>query len=386
MTGLSTVELSLRIGQGFPTAAPAYLMRALRRVEVTQQDSAPCGFQLTFLTEIASAGSVFDIVADPLLVPFNRVVLRAAVNGVPVTLMDGFITHQQFAPGNGPDDSQFVVTGEDISVVMDLVDYSREFPAMPDAATVAEVLAPWLALGIAPSIIPSPTSLVPIDYVPQQAETDRALLQRLAQANGNVFYISPTDVLFVNEAYWGPPPRFTPPTAVIDVAVGAASTADSFSAQYNALAPETFFGESTETLIEPYEPIPIATFASTRFPPLAAVPALTQNPLFSRHTLWRDDQLDPVRAVLTAQSRTNVSTDEVVSVNCSFAPARLGTVVSAPGVVGVRGTGQSYDGLYYLKSATHQISLLADTGWDYTQQLAMTREGTGTTTPVLKAS
>ena len=238
MTALSTVELSLRIGQGFPTAAPAYLMRALRRVEVTQQDSAPCGFQLTFLTEIASAGSVFDIVADPLLVPFNRVVLRAAVNGVPVTLMDGFITHQQFAAGNGPDDSQFVVTGEDISVVMDLVDYSREFPAMPDVATVAEVLAPWLVLGIAPTIIPSPTSLVPIDYVPQQAETDRALLQRLAQANGNVFYISPTDVLFVNEAYWGPPPRFTPPTAVIDVAVGAASTADSFSAQYNALAPE----------------------------------------------------------------------------------------------------------------------------------------------------
>ena len=57
-----------------------------------------------------------------------------------------------------------------------------------------------------------------------------------------------------------------------------------------------------------------------------------------------------------------MSTDEVVTVNCSFAPARLGTVVSAPGVVGVRGTGQAYDGLYYLKSATHQISLLADDG------------------------
>jgi hypothetical protein len=356
------------------------MTRALRKVEVTQQDAAPCGFQLTFLAEIASAGSVFEIVADPLLAPFNRVLLRVSAGGLPTTLIDGFITHHQYIPGTASDDSQFVVTGEDISVMMDLVDYSREFPAMPDAATVDVVLAPWLALGLIPSVIPSPTSLVPVDYVPQQAETDRALLQRLAQANGNVFYIKPTDVAYVNEAYWGPPPRFMPPSAVIDVAVGAANTADSFSAQYNALAPQTFFGESTETLIEPYEPVPIATFDSTRFPPLAAQPALTANPLFSRHILWRDDQLDPVRAILQAQSQTDVSTDEVVTVSCSFHPAVLGTVVNAPGVVGVRGTGQSYDGLYYLKSATHQISLLADTGWDYTQQLTLTREGVGTTT------
>lgn len=379
------IELGVRIGQGFPGPAPAYLMRALRKIEVTQQDSAPCGFQLTFLAEIASAGSVFQIVADPLLSPFNRVLLRVAVGGVATTLIDGFITHHQYVPSNGPDDSQFVVTGEDLSVMMDLVDYSREFPAMPDAAMVELVLAPWLALGIVPSVIPSATSLVPVDYVPQQAETDRALLHRLAQANGNVFYVSPTGVPYVNTAYWGPPPRFMPPSAVIDVAVGAANTVDSFTAEYNALAPETYFGESTETLIEPYEPVPIATFVSTRFPPLAAEPALIANPLFSRHILWRDDQLDPVSALLQAQSRTDVSTDEVVTVNTSFHPAVLGSVVNAPGVVGVRGTGQSYDGLYYLKSATHEMSLLADAGWDYTQQLTLAREGTGSTTNVLVA-
>jgi hypothetical protein len=378
------INLGVRIGPGFPGPSPAYLMRALRKVEVTQQDSAPCGFQLTFLTEIAAAGSVFQVVADPLLAPFNRVLLRVSAGGSPTTLIDGFITHHQYMPSNGPDDSQFVVTGEDISVMMDLVDYSREFPAMADAATVELVLAPWLALGIVPAVIPSATSLIPVDYVPQQAETDRALLQRLAQANGNVFYVSPTEVPYMNEAYWGPPPRFLPPSAVIDVAVGAGNTSDSFSAQYNALAPETFFGESTETLVEPYEPVPIATFESTRFPPLAAQPALVANPLFSRHTLWRDDQLDPVSALLQAQSRTDVSTDEVVTVNCAFHPAVLGTVVNAPGVVGVRGTGQSYDGFYYLKSATHEISLLADSGWDYTQQLTLTREGIGATTSVVQ--
>jgi hypothetical protein len=364
-------------------------MSALRKVEIAQQDSAPCGFQLTFLAETA-VGSNFEIVEDPMLMAFNRVVLRIAAGGLPVTLIDGFITHHQFVPGNGPEDSMFVVTGEDVSVMMDLEDRSRDFPSMADEEIVAEVLAPYDALGIVPNVIPPESSLIPIDYAPQQAETDRAILQRLAQSNGYLFYVTPTPVPFVNEAYWGPPIRFGEPTAVIDVAVGAASTADSFSAQYNPLAPTTFIGESTEASLEPNEEVPLVTIESTRFPPLALLPALGQFP-GSRKVLWSTDsghatdQLEWAAALSRAQAMTDVSTDAVVTVSCSFAPARLGTVVTAPGIVGVRGTGFAYDGLYYLKSATHDISLLADAGWNYTQQLTMTREGTGTTTPVLVA-
>lgn len=99
---LPSVQLGVSIGPGFPGPAPPYMMRALRRVEVTQQDSAPCGFQLTFLAEIASDSSVFEIVGDPLLGPFNRVLLRVSAGGPPVTVIDGFITHQQYVPGNGP--------------------------------------------------------------------------------------------------------------------------------------------------------------------------------------------------------------------------------------------------------------------------------------------
>ena len=387
MTGaLSTITVGLRVGPGFPPAAPGYLMRALRGVEVTQQDSAPCGFQLTFLTEVVSAGSAFKIVSEPLLAPFNRVLLRVSVNGAPQTLIDGFITHHQYVSTNGPDDSQFVVTGEDISVAMDVVDNSREFPSMPDAAVAEAVLAPWVALGIVPLVIPPPTSLVPVDYVPQQTGTDRSLLQSLAGANGAMFYITPTPTPFLNQAYWGPPNRTTPPSAVLDVDVGSESTVDSFTAQYDALAPQTFLGESIETTVEPYEPVPIATATSTRFPPLAADPALQQSPLFTRHSLWRDDQLEPASAMLQAQMRTNVSTDNVVTIGCGFAPARLGAVVNAPAVVGVRGTGEAYDGLYYAKSASHRITLLADQGFDYNQQLTLTREGTGSTVTVLEPS
>jgi hypothetical protein len=361
-------------------------MRALRNVEITQQDNGPCGFQLTFLAEVVAAGQAFDIVADPLLAPFSRVMVRVAVDGVPTTLIDGFVTHHQFMPGNGPQDSTFVVTGEDVSVKLDMIQYSREFPALPDAGIALAVLAPWALLGIVPEVMPSLNTIVPVDHVPQQNQSDRALLQQLAQKNGNVFGVSPTDVPGINTAYWGPPQRWLPPSAVIDVAVGAASTADSFTAEADPLAPQTFFGLSMFTDAEPFFPVPVLTLTGTRIPPLAAQPLLDPlaGPLSVRRTLWCDDQYDPVTANIVAQGMTDASTDAAVRVTCAVTPARLGTVVSAPGVVGVRGTGDAYDGLYYLQSATHRIGLGAGQSWDYTQELKMTREGTQTTTPVLE--
>ena len=380
---LSSVQLGMSIGPGFPGPAPPYMMRALRRVEVTQQDSAPCGFQLTFLAEIASDSSVFEIVSDPAARSLQPRV-AARLGGRPAdTLIDGFITHHQYVPGNGPEDSMFVVTGEDISVLMDLVTESREYPSLPDDLTVLAGLAPWLAYGLVPVVCPPMSFVVPIDYVPQQTETDRALFQRLAQANGYLFYISPTPEPYVNTAYWGPPIRAGTPRCcdrrggrrgehgrVVQRPVRRTRTA----ANRRAVATDN----------PPYELVPVVTLESSRLPPLAAMPALETN-LLTRTALWKLDQLEPTSALLQAQAITNASTDNVVTANCTIAPARLGTVVNAPAIVGVRGTGQAYDGLYYLKAATHQISLLADAGWNYTEELTMTREGTGATTSVLTA-
>jgi hypothetical protein len=46
----------------------------------------------------------------------------------------------------------------------------------------------------------------------------------------------------------------------------------------------------------------------------------------------------------------------------------------------VRGSGFSYDGLYYVKSVTHQIAR-----GSYTQSFRLSRDGTGSLLPVLPA-
>lgn len=383
---ISSIRLALWIGPGLPGPAPPELMRALRAVEVTQADTAPCGFQLTFQTEPGRPD--FAVVQDALLRPFSRVVVQVTVDGDTSTLIDGFITHQQYLPGNGPDLSVFAVTGEDVSVMMDLVSYSLEYPAMPDPAIAAAMLAKWLVLGVLPYVVPTLVSLTPFSYVPQQSGTDRAFIQEIAQRNGNVFYVAPGPVLFQNIAYWGPPPRIGAPGAVLDVAVGAATNASSVQAAYDALAPVTTLGYAMEMTTDPYLGIPVLTVGSTRVPPLAARPALTPvSP--ARRQLWpltpQDAGLDPVTANVRAQAQTNLSTDAVVCVHCEVSPLRVGRILQAPAIVGLRGAGLDYDGLYYLKTASHQISLYSEAQWNYTQSLVLNREGAGTTQSTLEA-
>jgi phage protein D len=58
--------------------------------------------------------------------------------------------------------------------------------------------------------------------------------------------------------------------------------------------------------------------------------------------------------------------------------ARYGGVLRARSLVGVRGAGLDYDGFYYVRSVTHNI-----TRSSYSQSFGLSREGTGTLTPVV---
>lgn len=376
---IGSVGLGLLAGM-VPLPVPAELLRLLRAVEVTQPDSGPATFRLTFT---AAAGGV---VAEPVLQPSQRLLVRVSVDSAASTLIDGYVTGHEYTPANGATEGSLVVKGEDVSVAMDTVDYSREFPAMPDAFVVLAILAPWLTLGIVPDVDPTITALVPFDHVPQQAGTDRAMLQQLAASNGCVFFVRPGPALGTNIAYWGRPPRDGAPLAVLDLADGPFRTVESASFGYDGRAPVTYFGLVMETTLDPYVPVPVVTLIGERFPPLATTPGLDPLSPLTRRELWRDQQLDPIRANLTAQGRTDASTDAVVAGTCEVDPLRIGTVVAPPGLVGVRGAGLSYDGLYYLRSATHRIALGQDEQWSYRQSLDLTREGVGTTVPVLVPS
>jgi hypothetical protein len=61
---------------------------------------------------------------------------------------------------------------------------------------------------------------------------------------------------------------------------------------------------------------------------------------------------------------------EAVSCDGSLDVTRYGGVLQARQLVGVRGTGPAFDGLYYVKSVTHKIKR-----GSYKQSFTLTRNG-----------
>ncbi|HRC76638.1 MAG TPA: hypothetical protein PLO33_13265, partial [Kouleothrix sp.] len=81
-----------------------------------------------------------------------------------------------------------------------------------------------------------------------------------------------------------------------------------------------------------------------------------------------------------AHAMANRSADEAVVAEGLLDTARYGNLLFAPGIVGVRGAGETYDGDYYVRSVTHEI-----TPERYTQRFRLSREGPGTLTKTVKA-
>ncbi len=59
---------------------------------------------------------------------------------------------------------------------------------------------------------------------------------------------------------------------------------------------------------------------------------------------------------------------------------RYGNLLSARGLVGVRGAGMAFDGLYYVSSVTHQLKR-----GEYKQSFTLSRNGLVSTVPEVAA-
>jgi hypothetical protein len=282
------------------------------------------------------------------------------------------------APGDQPGTTRVTVTGEDVSVMMDLEDQSAEHPAQPDPAIVAKLILRYARYGLVPVIIPPKVidPPIPIERIPVQQCTDLGYIEELGRRNGHVFYISPGPVPGVNQAYWGPPKRISVPQRALAVNFGSNSNVDSIHFNLDALAPERVEGDVQDHRTN--QKFPVRTFASLR-PPLSAMPSWLVNFSKTRVSRFRETTPSVVSAFGRAQSRTDLSTDRTVTATGKLDAARYGDILEARGTVGLRGAGWSYDGLYYVKKVTHSLRHN-----EYSQEFTLTRDGLGSLTPVVR--
>ena len=136
---LKGIYLSLFIGPMIPVPAAAEVANALISAQVNTGGERS-GFQLVFSLNKTSILQKTLLPAgyfDPMI---TRVILVCTLGGIPNVLIDGVVTRHEVAAHNEAGQSTLTITGEDLSVMMDIVQYPMVYPGMP--ITAAAVLNP----------------------------------------------------------------------------------------------------------------------------------------------------------------------------------------------------------------------------------------------------
>jgi hypothetical protein len=231
---------------------------------------------------------------------------------------------------------------------------------------VLVVLAKYAALGVVPRVIPSLVEdlPLPIERVPQQRGSDYAYVKRLAQQCGYVFYLEPGPAAGTSIAYWGPEIRVGEPQPALSVNMDALTNVDQLSFNFDKerkTTPIVFFHEPiSKTSIG--LPIPDVTPLN---PPLGLVPPLPPKTI----NLDSTAHLSPQSALMSGLAYAAQHSDSVFGTG-SLDVTRYGRLLKSRQLVGVRGAGLAYDGLYYVNSVTHDIKR-----GEYKQGFTLARNG-----------
>jgi hypothetical protein len=371
------IQMTLLMGPVVPMPAPRVVMDALDSVTVTTAAGSPSGFQLSFqFSSKSELNTIFIIAAGQSTsvgTPPLRVMLVVTLNGQPQPLFDGVMTNVEVQAGSGGSPGTVTVTGEDLTKVMDMLDWSGlPFPAMPIEARVAMICAKYAMFGIIPLPIPVlfPDVPIPIDRIPAQQGTDLAYIRQLADEVGYVFYIEPGPAVGTSVAYFGPEIKIGVPQPALNLDMDALTNVESLSFSFDptkGVLPVVFIQNA---LTRAPIPIPIPNLNPLQ-PPLGVL----STPLANITVLKDTAKLNPMQAISRGLAEAKRSQDSV-SANGSLDVLRYGRVLKARGLVGVRGAGLAYDGLYYVESVTSTLKR-----GEFKQSFRLTRNGLISITP-----
>lgn len=370
------INLTLMIGPIVPVPVSQEMLDALMSVTVTTNSDTGSGFQLQFTLSNRSLLQTVFLLSSGLPIPLVRVVIVVTVNGRAEVLMDGVMTNHEISPGPDASYSILTVTGEDLSRVMDYVDFSgTPFPGMPAEERVLLILAKYAALGIVPLVMPSVLIDLPLptDRIPLQKGKDLCYIRSLADEVGYVFYVEPGPKPFVNMAYWGPEIKVGKPQKTLSINMDADTNIENVSCGFDSqgrilptVRVQIPFTKTSITI-----PIPDITPVN---PPLGLIPA----PLpLNLVRVDKSAKYSPTRAAMIGLAKAARSAESVIATG-SLDVMRYGDILKARRLVGLRGVGTAFDGLYYVRSVTSKIKR-----GEFKQDFLLSRNGLVSTLPRL---
>lgn len=369
-------HLMLMIGPGVPVPVPREVIDDLESVEVTSNTRSASAFQLTFTLSTRSPLHTIFLVSGGASIPMIRVVIIVVSNGAPDVLMDGVMTHHQVTPG---EDGQatLTVTGEDLSKAMTYLPMDGlPFPAMPLNVRVMAILAKYMALGVVPVVIPPLIADVslPTDQIDRQNGNDLDYIKCLAEGVGYEFYVDPGPLPLQSTAYWGPSLRIGLPQPALNTNMDAETNVESIDFKFdseNATLPVVMIYPK---MLKVGIPIPIPA-VNPLAPPLGLIPPIPKTIEIDRDSARRN----PAQALMAAFSRA-ARTADAVTASGTLNVTRYGRLLKSRRIVGVRGAGPAFDGLYYVSSVTSALKR-----GEFKQKFSLVRNGLVSITPRVPA-
>jgi hypothetical protein len=365
----SDITLELLVGMGWEPA-PQQVMESLTQVQVSIAAKGKSGFDLS-LAVSKSSPVLTDMLPSGYFDPPTRIIIAVNVGGTRLVLIDGVITAQEMVPSDEAGKSMLSIKGQDVSQMMELIDLSGlPFPCMPPEARVALILAKYLPLyGVVPLIIPSVLLDVPnpLDEVPAQAGTDLEYVESLAHTVGYTFFIQAGPLPGLNLAYWGPMLRtripFLPQPDPIAIGWDGRSNVESLQFGFDGTQKTLWLVLVQASTLSPI-PIPIPVPDITPLSPPLGQKSPTPLKIAPMSGLAK---YKPLQAAGIALGRAAEGAN-IVHGQGTLDVLRYGGILPARSIVEVRGAGITYDGEYFVESATHTIK-----PGSYKQSFTLTR-------------
>ncbi|MDQ1012570.1 hypothetical protein QFZ82_007055 [Streptomyces sp. V4I23] len=363
--GRGPVHITLEMGPLLTRPVPPEVVEALLSAQITATAGERSGFQIAF--DLTKQGTLSKrLLPEGFFDPKTRVILSVSVKGTPEVLLDGLIVRQEVGASNQPGHSTLTVTGEDLTILMDLEEHTDRYPNLRPSERVQRILGKYAGYGIEPRVFQEKIEQPPREQlrVEYQTGTDLGYVNDLARANGYIFYLEPGPRPGRSTAVWGPEIRIGDRQHALNVNMDVNSTVDQLTFAYDGTAREEPQARVQNPATRDSVLLPQPDIGPLR-PPLGrrATPAL------KRRTLSGTAKKESEQAQAELLARAALSAD-AISGSGSLDVNRHGYILRPRELVGVRGAGVTYDGDYYVKSVTHNIR-----PGSYQQNFTLSREG-----------
>ncbi|HXS13096.1 MAG TPA: hypothetical protein VN734_10365 [Acidobacteriaceae bacterium] len=364
---LKGIYLSLFIGPMIPVPAPKEVTEAMISAQVNTGGQRS-GFQIVFSMNKKSTIYKTLLPSGYFSAGTTRVILACTLGGIPNVLIDGVVTRHEVSASNDAGQSTLTLTGEDLTVLMDVIEIPiMRYPGMPIVARLNLLLAKYAVFGVAPLVIPPifPDTPIPTDQIPTQTGSDLAYIKKMAEQTGYTFYLAPGPAPGTSIFYFGPDIRIPIPQPALTVNMDANSNVEGLTFSLDGLAKKVVI----MTIMDPITgkipiPVPVPNISLLR-PPLGAVLTPPMKVSFPPE----GGNLNSIQAIGLALAKAG-DTGEAISGSGTLNVIRYGSVLRANQLVGVRGAGRTYDGLYYVRTVTHNIKR-----GEFKQSFTLSRDG-----------